>query len=280
VAAVLLGFAATPLAMQTAETKPQPATAESGFDQPARETRRQLHEVLQQYPPSLRQILRLDPSLMTRKDYLTHYPVLEGFLARHPEISHNSDFYMGPSGFGEPGFEAVRRDKVYVDAVGEILAMVGGFGALFLLIALTASGVKMLVEHRRWLRISALQAEAHSKLLDRLTSNEDLLSYLQSPAGRQFLEAAPAVVPRRLHPINAPINRILWSVQVGVVLILVGVGMLSTRSLVNEVIGQVLSTLGVLTFFLGAGFVLSGLVAYFMSKMFGLFDPPAVRSDA
>ena len=74
------------------------------------------------------------------------------------------------------------------------------FGALMFLIGfslvviMTATGVKSFIDHRRWLRVSKIQTDAHSKLLDRLTSNEDLLAYIQSPAGRQFLEAAPLTV--------------------------------------------------------------------------------------
>jgi len=36
-----------------------------------------------------------------------------------------------------------------------------------------------------------VQAEAHTKLLDRLTSNDELLAYVQSSAGSRFLQSAP-----------------------------------------------------------------------------------------
>ena len=42
----------------------------------------------------------------------------------------------------------------------------------------------MLVDHRRWLRQSKVQTEVHTKLLDRFTSNDDLLG-LHPIAGRQ-----------------------------------------------------------------------------------------------
>ena len=54
--------------------------------------------------------------------------------------------------------------------------------------------VRTLIEYRRWLRLSRIQTEVHTKLLDRLTSNEDLLAYIQSPSGRKFLESAPIPV--------------------------------------------------------------------------------------
>ena len=45
--------------------------------------------------------------------------------------------------------------------------------------------------HRRWSRLSKIQTDVHNKLLDRFTSNEDLLAYIQTPVGRKFLESAP-----------------------------------------------------------------------------------------
>ena len=51
--------------------------------------------------------------------------------------------------------------------------------------------IRTVVDHRRWLRQSRVQVEVHSKLLDRMTSNEDLLAYAKTPAGSRFLESAP-----------------------------------------------------------------------------------------
>ena len=48
----------------------------------AEQTRERLREVLDQYPPSVTQVLRLDPSLLTKPDYLTTYPSLAVFLAQ------------------------------------------------------------------------------------------------------------------------------------------------------------------------------------------------------
>jgi hypothetical protein len=159
------------------------------------------------------------------------------------------------------------------------LALFLGFG---LFLGLTASGVRMFVEHRRWLRVSKIQTDAHSKLLDRLTSNEDLLNYIQSPAGRQFLEAAPfpTALQQRRQTISAPINRILWSVQAGVVLILAGAGLWAARAFVIDELAPGFSVMGVLIVFLGAGFVISALVAYSLSKMLGLFESPALHPHA
>src|SRR5690349_8445869 len=55
----------------------------------ARDVQQQLREILDNYPPTLRQLIRLDPSLMQREDYMVAYPALVGFLQQHPEILRN-----------------------------------------------------------------------------------------------------------------------------------------------------------------------------------------------
>src|SRR4026209_537412 len=65
------------------------------YDGNVEETRRRLHEVMQQYPPSLGQVLRLDPSLLTNPVYLEPYPALAEFLGQHQEIPHNPGFFLG-----------------------------------------------------------------------------------------------------------------------------------------------------------------------------------------
>ena len=84
------------------------------------------------------------------------------------------------------------------------------------------------IDYRRWQRAMKIQTDAHTKLVDRLTSNDDLLAYVNSPAGQRFLTASPATAapPDNLAmPINAPINRILWSVQAGIIIAAGGIGL-------------------------------------------------------
>lgn len=255
----------------------QPVEAPSpALDQPAWETRGELYRLLTQYPPSLPQVLRLDHTLLTNESYLAAYPQLATFLAQHPEVLHNPAFFVGTEESQWPG---TPRTQV-IRLIGDLMAGLGVFLIFTLILSLTAWGIKTFVEHRRWLRLSTIQTDTHSKLLDRLTSNEDLLAYIQSPAGRQFLEAAPVSVGPRPLAVGAPINRILWSAQAGVILILVGAGLWYARSQVIEEAAQVLGVLGVLGMFLGAGFVISALVAFGISRALGLFETPDLRPHA
>jgi hypothetical protein len=61
----------------------------------ARETHGRLREVLKQYPPSVGEVLRIDPTLLYRPDYLATYPMLASFLEQHPEIAHNPGYFFG-----------------------------------------------------------------------------------------------------------------------------------------------------------------------------------------
>jgi len=69
---------------------------------------------------------------------------------------------------------------------------------------------------------------------------------------------------------SAPFNRILWSVQAGVVLTAVGLGLWFARNNVIEEVGQVLQVLAILTIALGVGFIASALVSYALSRQLGL----------
>src|SRR4051812_10354668 len=113
-AALMTGLAASPAAAQNRrpanrgpaleQSRPPEAPAAprgalrpelaAPYDGNVEETRRRLDEVLQQYPPSLREVLRLDPSLLTNAAYLQPYPALGEFLSRHDDVAHNPGFFF------------------------------------------------------------------------------------------------------------------------------------------------------------------------------------------
>lgn len=246
----------------TPEATNAPATA---FD--AEELRQQLERLLNQYPPSLARVLRLDPTLLTNPAYLQPYPALATFIAQHPEIPHNPAFFFARYE-GDNFYRRDPKDRMF--GVWED-AMTGVF--VFVIFTAVAGAlawlIKTVIDHRRWTRMLKIQTDAHTKLLDRFTSNEDLLAYMQTPAGRRFFESAPIPVesPRSL---NAPIGRILWSAQVGTVLTLAGLGLEVVAARAIEDISQPLSAVGVVVIALGIGFCVSAFMAYVLSKRLGL----------
>ena len=245
----------------------------------AQQTREKFQQLLQQYPPSLAQIFRLDPSLLTNEAFLAPYPNLAAFLAQHPEIAHNPSFFVGegPS-YRETRFSPEARSyEMFENIMGGIAA----FSAGLIILSVLCWVLKTVIDHRRWLRVSKVQSEVHSKLLDRFTSNQDLLAYIQTPAGRHFLESAPFSIDATTRTLSAPVGRILFSVQAGVVLALAGLGLgIVSRRMAIQEIAQPLFIVGMLALALGIGFVLSALVAYIMSRRLGLLEQtPLVSTD-
>ena len=276
---VLLGAlsAASPVLAQPRRNEPAAAAApapSTATPQTAEETRRDLEELLRQYPPTLPRILRLDPSLLGNSGYLQPYPALSAFLAQHPEIGHNPGYFFAgyEANFGDSRLRLTPQDR----AIDMWRNAIEGF-MIGTLVLIVASGVlwmiKTLIEHRRWSRLSKVQMEVHTKLMDRFTSNEDLLAYIQTPAGKRFLESAPIQLdsPRA---INAPLGRILWSAQAGAVATVLGLGVLVVSRTAIEEGASPLSGFGVVIIALGIGFLVSAFLAYALTRRFGLLADP------
>jgi hypothetical protein len=137
------------------------------------------------------------------------------FLNAHPEIARNPAFYVG-EGFG-PRFN---RDPTMqgVDLWRDVLTGLAVFAGFGMAIGLLVWLIRTLTDYRRWSRLAKVQTDVHTKLLDRFTANEDLLAYIQSPAGAKFLQSSPITLDAAPRSVGAPLGRILWSVQGGVVL--------------------------------------------------------------
>ena len=247
-------------------------------DANAQETREKLGELLRRYPPDLGRIIKLDPALMTNESYMGAYPALRAFVAQHPEVTRLPDYYLQgiwvPSEKGPDGAAIALWENMMGALTGLIV-----FGIVTTIVVWL---VKTIIEQRRWSRLSKVQTEVHGKLLDRFTSNEDLLAYMQTSSGKRFLEAAPIPVGvSASRGVTAPVGRILWSVQAGVVLSTLGIGLqLVSRHVVKEV-APPLFVMGVVALSIGIGFVLSAIVAYALSRRLGLLETsgPSLGSE-
>jgi hypothetical protein len=282
-AAVLLVAGLTAPAAAATQTVERPATVrESAAQTPttqvavnpnqnAEQTRRDFYEVLEQYPPALGRVLRLDPTLLTNQAYLASYPNVAAFIAQNPDVPRNPGYYLerydGNYSYNEPRDARTVALSIWSDAISF-------FGAFLIFVAVVValfSLMKYVVEYRRWARISKVNAEVHNKILDRFGSNEELLAYIDSPAGRRFLEAtpiAPSAAPAR--HVGAPFGRILLSVQVGVILLALGLGFLVISWDAVEEVRPLLVSLAVLGFCLGVGSIVSGGASYLLSRKLGL----------
>ena len=116
-------------------------------------------------------------------------------------------------------------------------------------------------------KTAKLQAGIQTKLLEKFGSGQDLLAYVQSDAGKRFLESL-AMEQR------TPYGRILGAAQAGVILVLLGLGLLFLRGAIRGAEEGFLIG-GTITLSLGLGFGVAAALSYFLSKSFGL-----LREDA
>jgi len=251
---------------------PPPAALQS--DRDAHETRRELMEVLRRQPPALVQILQLDPTLLGSPEYLATYPALGEFLRRHPEVARDPLFFLGtPEPAIPPRTPATElfRHLVEVFSVIGVTALV--IGSLMWLI-------RTLIDYRRWSRLSKVQTEVHTKLLDRFATNEDLIGYMRSEAGSRFLQSAPIPLEPDTRAPGAPLSRILWSLQAGVLLVALGLGFRFVSGRVPAEITMPFAMLGVMAIALGLGFLVSAAVSYLLSRRLGLLPDQAAARPA
>ena len=272
----VVGFCSPTAAKAQQPVTQAPAAEMVRVVQQAEDTREQLRAIMQLYPRAVGEILYRDPSLMARPDYMEPYPQLAAFLTQHPEVPRNVDYYL--EGYGQ--WQRQRLDPEY-EALGVLLGGLAGFlgtGAVFgVMIWL----VRAVIQHRRWVQASRVQADVHTKLMDRMTSNEELLAYIQSPAGRRFLEAAPPRAEPESPGFSAPVGSILWSMMAGIVFATVGVGFRAAGGTIGDDVQRAFTVVGVILLSLGIGFLLAAVLAYVVSSRMGLFPERRVpQSDS
>jgi hypothetical protein len=242
-------------------------------DTDAQEIRRDFLDILRRHPPAVARILKLDPSLMRNENYMSAYPSIAEFIARHPEISQNASFYLeqvyGVDGRWQP-------ESPQLDLIRGTLAGLAGLTAFTIVVSTLIWLIKTTIEQRRWSRLSKIQAEVHSKLMDRFSSNDELLTYVQTPSGRRFLESGPSPLQETPSPraVAAPFARILWSVQIGIVMLALAAGLMVVSSNTVEEAKQFFFIFGSVAMALGAGFTVSAAASYFLSRKLGLVEAP------
>jgi hypothetical protein len=161
-----------------------------------------------------------------------------------------------------PGFDYIWREII------PFLVFIVISGALLWML-------HVILENRRWDKMVKVQSETHTKLLDKFGSSQDMLAYMESEAGRRFLEQ-PLFSVEQKQVARFPYGRILWSVQIGLVMGLLGTGLLFLQGgdKVSPDADTALRILGTVALTVGIGFVLSAVVSYALSKRLGLFEGP------
>jgi len=114
------------------------------------------------------------------------------------------------------------------------------------------------------------------KVFDRFGTNEELLSYLQSDAGRRIAEAVSLPIDPG-HSIGAPLQRILWTVQIGIVAFMLGLGLQLVSWRVPVEMATALSAMAVIILSIGIGFIVSAVASHILSRRFGVMPQQALN---
>lgn len=234
--------------------------------------------------PMLMQVVEADPSLLANGDYVSrNNPQLAQFLAQHPEVVRNPDFYLFADlgrrdgrkveplrrpGARREGMTEQELHREYVQMFSALLAFVAGAGALLWLI-------RLLLENRRWSRAFRQQGEIHGKLIERFSSNQELVEYMNSDPGRRFLEATPIPIDTNgSRPLPGGWARVLGPLQFGIVLSMLGVGMLILEHSVPDYSTPFLLA-AMVALMPGLGFIISAIVTWRLSERLGLMPHAA-----
>ncbi len=236
--------------------------------------------------PTLTTVVSHDPSLLSDPAYVErNNPQLAAFLTAHPEVPRNPDYFLFshlPHDPGEPDevleravwpdvYRAQSRSGPLDEFMHDLSPLLAFLGFLVVFLWM----VRLFVENRRWGRIFKLQSEVHGRLIDKFSSNQELAAYMETDAGRRFLEAAPIPVNMESSQrVPNAVARVLTPLQVGVVMVLLGIGLLTLRHAGPDMDVPML-VLGTIALMPGIGFILSAGITWALAARLGLMPPSA-----
>jgi len=302
IAAPALVFASQATAQTHPVPQPQPVAAAPISDQELTAEQEKLIQLLRT-SPTLTTVVAHDPSLLADQEYVNrNNPQLGQFLTQHPEIARNPEYYL----FTNLDPHSGRRDQALQRAVwpefsqqrrdpprpSEVIGPIAGAAAFACFLGALVWLIRQFLENRRWSRIFKLQSDVHGRLIEKFSSNQELAGYMETEAGKRFLEAAP--IPVGFEPDHRMPNvlaRVLMPLQIGIVLVLLGCGLLFLRHVGSDMNSPML-VLGTVVLMPGLGFIISAGITWVLASRLGLMpevptamasnrhEPPAGQQDA
>ena len=223
--------------------------------------------------PKLTKAVGADPTLLADEASVSrNNPELAEFLRSHPEVLRNPEFYLFfPPNF--PGEGGIKVAAVWSELhggsrgparVGPDEEKILAFLVFVLILAALLWIFRIVLENGKWNKLSKMQNDLYSKMLDKCGTNEELLASFRSSAGKPFFDLA-AIEPRSANPLN----RVFLPLQLGIVLTLAGGGLLSFLYARAED-ARLFLGLGTLVFMVGIGLIISAAASYFLARHLGL----------
>jgi hypothetical protein len=289
-AASALALAGAPLAVGQTHTATAP-TAQVPSEKDVADTQDQLLHLLR-LSPTMTAAVAADPSLLADQPYVSRSnPELAQFMASHPDIARNPEFYL----FSNLNPSDRRRDKALerviwpdrappdyqpsqASAIMHDLVPIILFPVFFLAVVWV---VRIFVDSRRWNRTFKQQSEIHGRLIEKLGTSQELVAYMETEAGKRFLMASPiAPGPEFGQRMPNTVSRVLTSLSTGIVVALLGVGFLLLRNAGPNTSEPMLIT-GTILLMPGIGFILSAGVTWVLARRLGLMpDKEIAQSGA
>ncbi|HEX5483119.1 MAG TPA: hypothetical protein VFZ08_10905 [Terriglobia bacterium] len=233
--------------------------AEPGEEQIDR-ARGALDRFLDSHPEIQRDVIGDPNRMMNDPNYIHEHPELQAFLEAHPLVKADPRSFISP--------QAWRFQNRRTDA-DVLLGWFVPFSVFICCLLAVLWVLRVALENRRWNKSFKIHEEIHTKLIEKFASGQDLTAYMDSEAGRRLLEWTPPSIEAGSRGLPVAANRILWSIQAGLVLGLVGVGLLLIRNRIPDGVEPLL-IFGTLGLTIGAGFIISALVSYALSRRLGL----------
>ncbi len=283
-----LTLAAAPLAVAQTHAAASP-TAQAPSEKDVADTQEQVLHLLR-LSPTMTAAIAADPSLLADQTYVARSnPELAQFMASHPDIARNPEFYLfsklNPSDRHRdqalqrviwPDLTPADHEPSQASAIVHDLVPIVLFPVFFLAIVWV---VRIFVDSRRWNRTFKQQSEIHGRLIEKLGTSQELVAYMETEAGKRFLMASPiAAGPEFGQQMPNTVSRVLTSLSTGIVLALVGVGFLLLRNAGPDTPEPML-IMGTLLLMPGIGFILSAGVTWVLAKRLGLMPEKEVAQN-
>lgn len=247
------------------------------------EEQQQLFNLLRVTPILSNSVAR-DPFLLADQPYVARTnPALAQFLATHPDIQYSPGFYLFSDLGGDSGAryylqqaarpESPNQRSIWND-LGPMLVIAVFVAAAFWIAVVL---IRFALEHSRWYRAFKGQTEIQSRLLDKFTTGEELTAYMATDAGRRMFQVPVTPVTSDGARPMGMLGRILMPLQIGVVLVFIGLGLQLLRLRFPNEDG--LLAVGTVIIALGAGLGAAAGISWLMARRYGLLNRAGTRSD-